>query len=91
MSAERRHLGLHVGMQRQETPGSREARRALDPEDADVRPLADDAPEMEPFALTLQLGRTFVLERAEPFDSSGSAPVRRPDSDEDVRTARLIP
>ena len=35
---------------------------------ADVGPLADNAPEMEPFAFALQFRGAFMLKGAEPLD-----------------------
>src|SRR5271154_6234171 len=55
--------------------------RALDPEDTDVGPLANDPPEMKPLALTLQLSRALMLKRAEPLDLLGIPSGRRSDGD----------
>jgi hypothetical protein len=65
--------------------------RALDFEDADVGPLADDPPEMKPLALTLQLGRAFALEDARPLDLFRIRSVQRLDGDEDVKQQGLTP
>jgi hypothetical protein len=46
---------------------------------------------MKPLALTLQLGRAFVLEDAKPLDLFRIRSVRRPDGDEDVKQQGLTP
>ena len=91
MPAKRRHLCLHERMQRQRLEDLVQLARALDPEDTDVGPLPDDPPEMEPLALTLQLGRALVLKRAQPLDLLGIHSERRPDGDGDMKQQDVTP
>jgi hypothetical protein len=65
--------------------------RALDPEDTDVGPLANDSPKMKPLALTLQLGCSLVFERAEPFDFPRICSERRSDGNVDMKQQDVTP
>jgi hypothetical protein len=49
MTAERGNIRFHIRMQRQGLQNFVKFRRAINLENADVRPLSDDAPEMEPW------------------------------------------
>jgi hypothetical protein len=71
-------------MERQRLEDLVEFAGALDPENADVGPLANDSPEMKPLALTLQVGGALVLQRAKALDFLRINSVGRPDFDEDV-------
>ena len=73
MMAESGHLDLHERIEGQRTQNFMEFGGALHIEEADVRVLAGDAPEMEPLALQLQFLCPLVLLRAELFDLSASA------------------
>src|SRR5215471_14139791 len=55
MPAERRHLHLHEGIERQARQDVVKLGVALDIKDADVRVVADDAPDVAPLAGTLEL------------------------------------
>jgi hypothetical protein len=68
-----------------------ELARTLDAEDRDVGPLANDPPEMKPLALTLQLSRAFMLERAQAFNLVWIDSGRRPDGDGDMKQQDLTP
>ena len=57
---------------------------ALNTENADVGPLADGTPKMEPLALTLKVGGALVLQLTKSLDLSGISSLRGPDGDEDV-------
>jgi hypothetical protein len=60
MAAQRHHLDLHVGEQRQRRQQRVQLVDAADVEDADVGVLAGDAPQVAPLALFLQaLGEAF--------------------------------
>jgi hypothetical protein len=85
MPAKRCHLCLHERMQRQRLEDLVQLARALDPEDTDVGPLANDPPEMKPLALTLQLSRALVLKRAQALDLLGIRSERGPDGDGDMK------
>lgn len=64
---------------------------ALDPEDTDVGPLANNSPEMKPLALTLQLSRALVLKRAQALDLLGIRSERRPNGDSDMKQQDRTP
>lgn len=64
---------------------------ALDPEDTDVGPLANDSPEMKPLALTLQLSRALVLKRTQALDLLGIRSERRPNGDSDMKQQDRTP
>ena len=84
MPTKRRHLCLHERMQRQRLEDVVQLAGALNLEDADVGPLSNDPPEMRPLALTLEVGRALVLQRAKPFELFGIDSVRGPNFDEDM-------
>jgi hypothetical protein len=91
MTTKRRHLCFHEGMQRQRLQDLMKFARALDPENTDVGPLANDSPEMKPLALTLQLGRALVLKRAQALDLLGIHSERCPDGNGDMKQQDLTP
>jgi hypothetical protein len=78
-------------MQRQGLEDLVQLARAVDPEDTDVGPLANDPPEMKPLALALQLSGALVLKRAQALDLLGIRSERRSDGDGDMKQQGLTP
>ena len=76
VTAKRRHVDLHEGTERQGLQKLVQLGPVFDIEDADILPLADDAPQMPPFALALQLGRAAMLLLLQFPDFAGVGVVR---------------
>jgi hypothetical protein len=64
MVAERGHIDFHERIERQRTQNFVEFGRTLHIEDADVRVLPGNPPQLQPLALQLQFFRSLVLLRA---------------------------
>lgn len=79
MVTKRRYLDLHKGVKRQRIQNVVQFGRAFHLEDADVRVLPCDAPQMQPLALLLELLRTLVLLLAQVFDLFRVRIMRNPD------------
>lgn len=68
VSAERRDLDVHIGVERKGFQDGVQFIIALYVEYADIREATDDAPEMLPFSHSLQFRRALVLELPQPID-----------------------
>jgi hypothetical protein len=68
MSAERRDLDVHIGVERKGFQDGVQFIVALYVEYAHIREATDDAPEMLPLARPLEFRRALVLELPQPMD-----------------------
>jgi hypothetical protein len=68
VSAERRDLDVHIGVERKGLQDGVKFIVAFYVEYADIREVTDDAPQMLPFARPLEFRRALVLELPQPID-----------------------
>jgi hypothetical protein len=90
MSTKCSHLDLHIWVERKGLQNLVKLGRSFDLEDADIRELPNDTPEMQPVALTLKLSRPFVLSGTQLIYLFRSDVMGNPDSYGDVEQHELF-
>jgi hypothetical protein len=91
MSAKRGDFDIHVGIERKRLQYGMQLIVAVYLEDADIRELPDDAPEVLPLACPLKLCRSLVLELPEPLDRLSVNVRWNPDFHLDMKKHENVP